>query len=170
MGFNTLNSLISNNSKQVSYPRAARWRDSASLLGAAGQLSPATSPDQPCHHAAEDHGVHHQAAAGEDADAGGGPEASGGNRGAQHHHHVRFHLIPPPPPCTSVSQAEATLGGLCCRHQSSLASCPVPPLRPLPSPAPEHPWRLLFQLLPAAAACHRGPCQLPPGGPHERHV
>ena len=85
MGFDTLNSLISNNSKLVSCPRA--WRGAGRPAGR--RPHPCLSADQPRHHAAEDGGVHHQAAAGARPDAGGGAAAAGRGRGAQRHHHVR---------------------------------------------------------------------------------
>lgn len=167
MGFDTLNSLISNNTKLVSGRRVGRADRTGGHGGLAAPAAALTRPplaDQPRHHAAEDCGVHHQVAAGAQPDAGGGPAAARGNRGAQHHHHVRLGLgaqVAPRPRWHGT-------GG-----HSSLVEASAQRCSPCPPPPPQAPrlglptWPpatlsflglfLSFQLLPAAAPCHGCP-------------
>lgn len=97
MSFDTLNSLISNNSKLVSGGGRGP-ADPGGRAGPAGRHPDRPPPaDQPRGHAAEDHGAHRQAAAGAQPDAGGGAAAARGDRGAQRHHPVSPRPLPRAP-------------------------------------------------------------------------
>lgn len=168
MGFDTLNSLISNNTKLVSGRRAGRADRTGGHGGLAAPAAALTRPplaDQPRHHAAEDRGVHHQVAAGAQPDAGGGPAAARGNRGAQHHHHVRLGLgaqVASRPHWHGTGGALIAGGGLCSALQPLPSSfspgSPPGPAHLAPSHA-ELPWTLPVVSAPASS------CSLPRASP-----
>lgn len=177
MGFNTLNSLISNNSKQVSSLRVSRHSDSALFPCVIGQLRTAT-PQPPVLHrpATLSHCRRPWSTSPNCSRSGCRCKRRPGGCGR------RSRSLTPPSCEVPFESSTHTLLCVPQKHRGPLvafAACitavwslvflpllsdcvlpvwsPVPLYHHLPHSIP-----CCFQLLPTAATCHRSPSQLPP--------